>query len=197
MTQVTLIAKRGFEMVVNVEGFKGNPKLTVQPFSAKGNKHPGGSCVIQHWTNKGLDEGVCIAKIGKFPQIYVEMKDMTDLRAAIEDLPVKERFIHKEKEKKYWEGYDMTIEKWYHDGLSSYDVDGYIVSEGQMERFLDSQGVAKILVADAIQMFREAHDIAELKRKSEEAGRRIQAAINDDIAEEGEAQARENWGYGR
>lgn len=192
--EVTLKAKRGFELAIEVDGFKSSPELTVQPFTARGNKHPGGSCVIQHWTRKGLDPGICIAKTGKFPQIYVEMKDMADLKAAIVELPVKQRFIHKEPEVVNADGYKITIQKWHHDGSGFYEVDGYTISGGQMERFLDSQGVTKILVEDAIKLFAETHDIEELKRRVLEAGRRIQAAINDDIAEEGEAQARENWG---
>lgn len=183
-------AKKGFEIEVEISGYRNEPAISVSPFSVGGRRHPGGKANIQHWKDKELDRGLFLDR----PRAYIQIADMSSIDAAIAGLPEKVNYIHLEKHTVNADGDEIEVEKWHHDGLGFYKIDGYTVSASQMENFLESKGIRKIECGEAVRLFEAEHDMADLAKRRREAEYRVQAAYDDDAAEEGAAQARENWG---
>lgn len=185
-------AKAGFEIDIEITGYKQAPVIKVSPFSVGGRRHPGGNANIQHWKEKGLDRGLFLGS----PRAYIQVASdgMEAIDSAVGSLPQKKYYIHLETHTVNADGYEIEVEKWHIDKVVPRAENGYIIAEGQITGFLKRKGIRRIEVGEAVKLFESEHDMELLRARQREASARVKAAYDDDVAEEGEAQARRNWG---
>jgi len=175
-------AKKGFELEVEIDGTVQKPIIRVAPFSVGAKRHPGSATArIQHWHDKGLDKGIFTPT----PRAYIEIEknSMREIEATIAALQPIQYMIRKQKSVISADGIEFERQTWVHDGLAFFDIDGYRVRRGQMERFLDSQGITEIERAEAMRQFKAAHDMTTLKKRAEDSQRRMAALRADDASE--------------
>jgi hypothetical protein len=165
------------------------PKITAEKFIIGDNKVYG-TANIQHWKNKGVEEGLFFHTP---QQTYVQCATaMPAIRAAIAELPHKEYYAQKLERKINADGDICTVQKWAFGRRLKTEKDTYI-TDSEMGLYLDSKGITKIEITDAVKMWADEKEAARIK--ANEAGNaKAKWAFEADVGEVGHNQACENAG---
>lgn len=184
-TEIT--SKNATEITLEITGTQEEPKITAKKFMIGGNKVYG-TANIQHWKNKGAEEGLFF---NTPQQTYVQCATaMPVIRAAIAELPHKKYYALKPEHKIDVDGDICTVQKWEFGRRLKTEKDTYI-TDSEMGSYLDSKGITKIEIADAVKMWADEKEAAHIK--ANEAGNvRAKWAFEEDVGEAGHNQACEN-----
>jgi len=175
---------------VSVSGTQEQTIIVADPFMAGGKVKIQGRATIQHWTEKGLEEGLHFL-VGR--GIYIQCpKGITEIREAIAELPHKKYWARKIKEVQYADGDNIEVVVWKFD-CGCWTEKSTLISDMEMGRFLDRRGITEIEIDKATKMWADEKEEAHTKA-DEEGNKRIQAIFDDDEADAGYEQACENAG---
>ncbi len=196
----TITSKNGTEITLEIAGTQEEPKITAERFVIAGNTVYGAATIQKHSGRKGSVEyrnteaGLHFSEPTQM--IYVQCAAaMPAIRAAIAELPHEEYWARKIERKIDADGDICTVQKWEFDDLLCTEA-GSIISEREMESYLDSKGITEIEIADAVKMWADEKEATRIK--ANEAGNaRAKAMFEADEVEVGYHQACENAGIPR
>jgi hypothetical protein len=168
-----VIAKKGFEIDVQVSGFCGKfDSVITASFSVAGAGKIAKNADAKIVRNGKIAEGLYFPKLNG----YVECP-VSAIEEAIEQLPEKIKMYRKVEKNIDADGDIVKVQKWYRDGFE-------VVSP--IAAWLDTLGVSEIEAGKADAMYAEY--------ESEANAKKVDAGFEDDVMEEGFEQACENAG---
>lgn len=190
MTNITITSKNGTDVPLVISGTQEEPTITVSDVFAIAGTTVFGNAKIQNWKNKGLEEGLFFQKPQK---IYVQCaEEMPRIREAISELPHKRYWARRRLEIIDADGDLIEVSEWDFDRLLKTEA-GTVIAESEMGKYLESKGITRIEIHDAVRMWADAKEAS--RTKANEAGaKRAQAMFDDDEADAGYGQACENAG---
>ena len=171
-----IIAKRGFEIDIQVFGFRGkfDSEILVS-FNAGGKNIKNAKAKIVR--NGKIVEGLNLYELNGLIECPV-----SEIEDAIENLPEKVKMYRKVEKTIDADGDMIRVQKWYRDGFE-------VV--GKMASWLDTLAVSEIEAEKADALYSEYESEREANEKKYDAG------FMDDMMEEGFKQACENAGVDR
>lgn len=175
---------------VLISGTQEEPTIKAESFLAGGKVKVQGKATLQHWTKKGLKEGLHF-DIGT--GIYIQCPEGIDkIRAEIAKLSHKIYWARKIPVTIDSDGYKINTTRWEVDGICQTEK-GTLISEGHLTNFLDKKGIVEIIKSDAMKLWAEENEESYIKI-NEEGNKRAKALFEDDESEVGYWQACENAG---
>lgn len=187
----TITAKNGTKIALDITGTQEAPAIIADAFTMQG-KNVGGVATLQHWRHKGAEEGLFFRKANVYVQCAAAMPT---IRAAIAELPPAQYWARKTSKTVDADGDICTVDVWKFDKTLRTEA-GTIISESEMEHYLNSKGITEIEIADAVKMWAGEREGAKIKA-NKEGNLRADAVFDADVAEVGYAQACENAGSPR
>ena len=170
------------EFTIELAGTQDNPIIYADKYTLSNGVCIQGIGRIQHWRHKGLKQGVYFREV----DVYVQCPDSVQkIKEEILKLPIEKKFARKELEKITSDG-SITVEKWVFDCMM-WNSKGEFISEDEMERFLDKQGIKEIEINEAIKLY-ENRPVKKNNKYN------AQFQFETDEIEEGYIQACENAG---
>ena len=171
------------EFTIELAGTQDNPIIYADKHTLSNGVCIQGTASIQHWKSKGAQPGLYFKNNG----VYVQCSSgIETLKKEISKLPVEKKLARKELEKITSDG-SITVEKWVFDCMM-WNSKGEFISEDEMERFLDKQGIKEIEINEAIKLY-ENRPLKKITNKYN-----AQFQFETDEIEEGYIQACENAG---
>lgn len=177
--EMKVIAKKGFEMDIDVSGFTGKFDSEIRVSFDFGGKVVKNERAVIVRDGK-IKEGVSLPRLNGMVECEVSA-----IEKAISELPVKVKMYAKKEKSIDADGDIVKVQAWYRDG---FEVDSQYMSD-----FLNSLGVSEISVEEADAKYEEYQTSKSKPKKAE----KIDAGFMDDMMEEGFEQACENAGVSR
>jgi hypothetical protein len=172
------------EFIIELTGTQEKPIIQAEKHILSNGVCIQGFATVQHWKHKGAQPGLYF-NIGG---VYVQCPEgIETIKKEIMKLPEEKKFAWKELEKITSDG-SITVEKWNFD-CPMWDSNGELISDADMERFLDKQGIKEIEIDEAIKLYENRP-----LRKNTNNKYNAQFQFETDEIEEGYIQACENAG---
>jgi len=188
-TSIKITAKNGTEIPLVISGTQDNPTIKADGSFMMGGKKVTGTANIQHWKSKGAEEGLFFQQ----PKVYVQCAaEMSKVRDSISKLPVDKYMAKKVDVTIDADGHKISTGKWQFDRIME-TVDGTLIPDWEMSRFLDKKGINEIEIKDAVKMWAEEKEAKYLSRNIE-GDKKAKEMFEADIVEVGYHQACENAG---
>lgn len=172
------------EFTVELAGTQDNPIIYAEKHTLSNGVCIQGEARLQHWSHKGLKQGVYFREV----DVYVQCpEDVQKIKDEILKLPVEKKFARKELERITSNG-SITVEKWNFD-CPMWDSNGEFITEDEMGNFLDQQGIKQIEICEAVKLWENK---PQKKKRTDKYDAKFQFEIDE--IEEGYIQACENAG---